>query len=361
MVGNKSFLKGLDLSENHEHRPIDSIRDYQSYRMYTIKNGTNDYKELVFGDVTWGDNIESLGVELNFSLPRNKDDRHLAPYDVVNVGDGIVFKGLEDVIFEGMVESVDLERYSKRITCYDYGYLLNKTAILKQFNKTKGHAAIQSICDTQGIPVGTITPMTVEITEIYNNASVSDIMKDIIERENKLTGKRITMEMRRGKLYIENMNNNVVQLSYRPAANVAAFNPATVPGEITKSATLDNMKNHIEVIYQETEGDSTKVRVVATASNNNSIKKYGKRVHIESVSEDEIGQAQTIANNKLRELQGMEINITVEMLGDDRLRSGRVIEVNNATYNLSGKYKVVNCEQQYSNRTRRMTLELEGV
>lgn len=361
MVGGESFLKGLDLSKNHEHRPIESIRDYQRYKMFVIENGTNKQRELVFGEVTWGDNIESLGMEMSFSLPRNIDDRHLAPYDVVNVGDGIIFKSLDETIFEGMVETVDLERYSKGITCYDYGYLLGKSAILKQFNDVSGHTAIQSICSDRGIPVGNITPMSVKVNEIYNNTSISDIFKDIIEKENKNTGKRVVMEMRRGQLYIEDMNTNIVKLSHKPAANIASFNPAGLPGSITKSATLDNMKNHVEVVYQESEGDVTTVRTVATSSNDASIKKYGKRTHIESVNEDEISKAQSIANNKLRELQGMEIKITVEMLGDDRLRSGRIIEVDNKTYNLKGRYKVINCEQQYSNRTRKMTLELEGV
>lgn len=360
MVGS-SYLKGLDLSKNHEHKPISSIRDYQAYKMYTIKNGTSETKELVFGEVSWGDNIESLGLEFNFSLPRNKSDRHLAPYDVVNVGDGIVFKNLEDVIFEGMVEKVELERYAKNITCYDYGYLLSKTAILKQFNEVCGHSAIQSICSDIGIPVGDIIPMGTKITEIYNNMSVSDIFKSIIEEENKNTGKTIVMEMRNGKLYVEDMNTNVIKLLHKPAANIGGFNPSEFPGEITKSATIDNMRNHVQVVYQETEGDITTSRVVASASNEGSISKFGKRTHIESINEDEMPEAQTIANNKLRELQGMEINVTVEMLGDDRLRSGRVIEVNNGIYNLEGKYKVINCEQKYSNSTRKMVLDLEGV
>lgn len=361
MVARRNFLEGMNLSKNHQHRPISSIRDYQEYKMFTIENGTNTQRELVFGEVSWGDNIESLGMELNFTLPRNKDDRHLAPYDVVNVGDGIVFTNLEDVIFEGMVETVQLERYAKKITCYDYGYLLSKTDILKQFNEVSGHSAIQSICSDIGIPVGNIEAMSAKITEIYNNTSVSDIFKGIIEEENKQTGKRLVMEMREGKLYIEDMNMNVIQLSHKPAANISTFDPSDVPGDITKSATLDNMKNHVQVVYQQTEDDITTVRTVATASNNESIEKYGKRVHVENINEDEMENAQTIANNKLRELQGMEIKITVEMLGDDKARSGRVVEVDNESYNLSGKYKIINCEQSYYNRTRKMVLDLEGV
>lgn len=361
MVGKRKLLEDLNLSKNHQHKPIESIRDYQEYKMFTIKNGTNEQRELVFGEVTWGDNIESLGMEMSFSLPRNIDDRFLAYYDVVNVGDGIVFKNLEGVIFEGMVESVELERYGKNIVCYDYGYLLSKTDILKQFNKTSGHSAIQSICSDIGMPVGNIEPMSVQVTEIYNNTTVSDIFKKIIEDENKQTGKRLVMEMRGGKLYIEDMNTNVLQLSHKPAANIAAFNPTEVPGEITKSATLGNMRNHVEVVYQQTEKDVTTVRVVATASNSASIQKYGKRVHVETIDEDELDNAQTIANNQLRELQGMEIEITVELLGDDNIRSGRVISVENPTYNLSGQYKVINCEQTYSNHIRKMKLDLEGV
>lgn len=361
MVANERFLKGIDTTKNHEHKPIESIRDYQRYRMYVVQNGTGVQRELVFGEVSWGDNIESLGLELNVSLPRNVKDRHLAPYDIVNVGDGIIFKNLENIIFEGMVETVGLNEGSKDLTCYDYGYLLGKTAILKQFNDVKGHKAIESICNQRGIPVGRITPMNVSITEIYNNKTVSDIFKEIIQKENENTGKRIVMEMRGSRLYVEDMNTQVVELSHKPAANLSPFNPAELPGDISKSATIDNMKNYVQIVYQETENDVTTARTVATASNENSINKYGRRVYVESISEDDINNAQTIANNRLRELEKMEINLTIEMLGDDRLRSGRVIEVENKEYNLRGRYTVLNCEQTYANNNRRMTLELEGV
>lgn len=361
MVVRAQMRDGLDLSPNHKHRPITSIKDYKRYKMYIIKNGEKKPKEIVFGDVSWRSNIESLGVELSVSIPRNVDDRHLSSYDIIEIGDGVIFKNLNEVIFEGMVEDIDTKRYQKDIVCYDFGHLLGKTTILKQFNKIKGHSAIQSICREQNIPVGKVETMGVNITEIYKNQSISDIFKDIIEKENTNTGKRITMEIRKGKLYVESVNTREVKLKHRPAANIGAFDPTTVPGDITRDDTIGDMRNHVKVVYEKTEDKNTTARVVAQAKDSASIKKYGSRVHIESVNEDELGDAQKIANSKLRELQGIKTSATVELLGDDSLRSGRVINIKNKTFNLSGKYLVLNCEQIYKNSNRRMRLEIEGV
>lgn len=354
-------ISSLNHSPNHQHKPITTIKNFKQYRMYLIKNGTTEPKELVFGNVTWGDNIESLGVELNVSIPRNVGDRFLRNYDVIEIGDGVLFKNLDGVVFQGMIENIDTQRFQKDITCYDLGHLLNKTSILKQFTNVKGHDAISSVCSEQGVPVGSIEPMGVDITKIYKNEVVSDIIKDIIDQENTNTGKRLRMEFREGKLYIENQDDKVIELSYKPAANISQFDPTTVPGEISRDDSITDMRNHVKVVYEQTGTKAANARIVAEAKDDESIKKYGRRVQLESVTKEELPNAQTIANNKLRELQNVITNVTIELLGDDKLRSGHVIELNNESYGLKGKYVVLNCEHIYENNNRKMRLEIEGV
>lgn len=361
MVTREQMRDGFQLDPNHAHKPIESIRDYKKYRMYVVKNGSNESKEIVFGETTWEDNIESLGLELNTDIPRNVDDRHFSPYDIIEIGDGIIFKNKEDVIFDGMVEDLNPGRYNKKIKCYDFGKLLGQTNITKQFNNVRGDTAINNICKEQNIPVRNVEVMETKITEIYNNQPISDIFKDIIEKENSKYNKSIFMEIRKGKLHVESMSIKITPLKHKPSSNVGAFDPSEVPGNINKSESLSSIKNHVKAIYSKTEDDNTTIEVVAEAKDDESINKYGRRTHNESITKEDLDEAQTIANNKLRELQGIKTSVTIELLGVDTLRSGRKINIKNKTYGLKGNYKVLNCQQTYINSSRKMLLDLEGM
>lgn len=351
------LVRDYNYSPNHQHRPIGSIRDYQKYHMYLIKEGKPKPLPLVFGEVTWTDNIDTLGMELNTSLPKNMDDRFLKIYNVAEVGDGIIFKNLEEVIFEGMIENIDEQRYSKVLVCYDFGNLLSKTAITKQLTKINGKSAIENICSEANIPIGNIDSMGVSITEIYKGKSISDIFKDIIDKEEQHSGSKYIMEMRKGKLHIEKQSNLVVDLLHKPSANVSNFDPTLIPGDISRSDSVTDMKNYVEVVQDEDKS----IKKLATAKDDENIRRYGQRKHIETVNKDEAKNAQKIANNKLRELNGIKTNLIVELLGDDRLRSGRVITLNNETFKLKGQYRVLNCTHILSNTNRTMTLDIEGV
>lgn len=350
-------IKDYNYDPNHQHKPIETIRDFKNYEMFLIQQGTTKPLPLVYGAVNWSDNRESLGMKLTTSLPRNFRDRFLRNYDVVEIGDTIIFKNKEHTIFTGMIEEITTDGNRKSVVCYDSGFLLNKTNIIKQFSKIKGHDAIKDLCKDNGIPVGKIANMGVLVTEIYKNTAISDIIKDIIKKEEDRTGDIMTMEITNNKLYIDFVKNMRVEMVYKPSANVSLFDPRKTIGEINRSDSIVDMKNEVIVVYEK----DKKSKTVATARDNDSIKKHGKRTHIETISEDDIKNAKTIANNKLRELNGIKTNLTVNLLGDDKIRAGRLVNLQNTNYGIKGDYIIENCEQKYENNNRFMVLDLEGV
>ncbi len=68
-----------------------------------------------------------------------------------------------------------------------------------------------------------------------------------------------------------------------------------------------------------------------------------------------------IAQNKLKELNKVNEDISITVLGDDNVRAGRILEIDNDIFKLKGQYLVKDCTHMYQNRTHTMDLTLEKV
>lgn len=346
-------VKDMDFSKNEMHRPIDTIRDFKKYVLYLVKNGKR--VKLNYGDVTWRDNIDTLGMEFSTTLPRNQDDRHMARYDIAEVGDKIIFMNKKNEIFQGIITTVDFDRYSKKITAHDYAYYLNKSKVIIQFNKVKASTAISRLCKKNNVPVGKIDNMSTNITEIYNNQSVSDIIKDILEKQEKNVGGKYRMEMRSGKLYVIKHTNLKIKPMFKPAPNVSIYDPRVSFGDISRTDTLDGMVNKVIVIEEK----DKKIRTLATTVDKNSLNKYGLFQEVVSVDKEEAKNANKIAKRTLDENKGVQQTISITMPGDDKVRAGRVIAIENKTYGLKGDYLITDCSHEYKNNNRYMKLEVK--
>ena len=98
--------------------------------------------------------------------------------------------------------------------------------------------------------------------------------------------------------------------------------------------------------------------VVATAQDDNSIKKFGLFVHYEKVDDKKKAKAQTIANNKLKQMAWPTKATKVTLLGDNYVRSGRILKFKQPNINLVGEYLVINCSHSYNMGNHIMDCEL---
>ena len=109
-------------------------------------------------------------------------------------------------------------------------------------------------------------------------------------------------------------------------------------------------------------GDEKSNRIIAKAADESNISKFGLLQEVESVDDKEMGDAQNIANNRLKELNRVGENISVgPLLGDDNVRSGRILEIDNDMYKLKGQYLVKDCTHNYHNRIHTMGITIEKV
>lgn len=329
-----------------------------NYTLSSIKdNGTTSDITRLSGDLSWRDSLDTLGMELSVRVARNLGDRYMRRFDIVEVGDKIILKNNNDEIFRGIIVDLNTEKHQKVITAFDYAFYLNQSKTIIQFNKKKADDCVKKLCSQFNIPIGNIESIGTQINKIYKNETISDIIKDVLKQATNSTGIKYRLEMRAGKLYIERYTNLYITPRFKPASNLAAFNPTTRIGSISKGESIADMRNSILI----TSSDEKSSRVVASVRDSTNIAKYGLLQEVETVDEKDIAQAKNIANNKLKELNKINEDISIKLLGDDKVRSGRIIGLNNNVFGLLGNYLVKECAHNYQNKIHTMDLTLEKV
>lgn len=329
-----------------------------NYTLFLIKD---DKKQInitnLCGNLSWKDSIDTLGMELNVDVARNTDDKYIKGYDLAEVGDKIVLLNNDKEIFRGIIVDLGTERYSKSITAFDYAFYLNQSRTIIQFNKVRADEAIKQLCSKFNVPIGNIASISTVITKIYKDNTIADIIRDILKQATNELGIKYRLEMRAGKLYIEKYTDLIIKPLFKPAMNVVEFNPLEAIGSISKTESIADMRNSILI----SSSDEKSSRVVAVAKDNKSISKFGLLQEVESVDDKDIAKAKIIAQNKLKELNRIGEDISIELLGDDNVRAGRILEVNNDMFKLQGQYLVKDCTHTYQNRIHKMNLTLGKV
>ncbi len=329
-----------------------------NYTISLIKdNGSQRNITNINGGLIWKDSIDTLCMELSFNSTTNTEDRYMKGYDFIEIGDKAILLNNNKELFRGIIVDLGNEVFNKNITAFDYAFYLNKSRTIVQFNKIKADDAIKQLCGKFNVPVGNIVRIPATISKIYKDDTIADIIRDILKQATDSLGIKYRLEMRAGKLYIEKYTDLIVTPRFKPAPNIAAFNPLHAIGRISKSESIADMKNSILI----SSGDEKSSRVIAEAKDESSIAKFGLLQEVESVDDKDLGQAKNIAKNKLKELNKIGGDIPVSLLGDDQVRSGRILEVDNDMFKLKGQYLVKDCTHTYHNRIHTMDLTLEKV
>lgn len=330
-----------------------------SYKILLIKNnGTKKDITGMCGDLSWKDSIETLGMELNVVVARNHNDRYMKKHDVVEIGDKIVLFNKDKEIFRGIIIDLVTDYFNKSITAFDYAFYLNQSKTIIQFNKSAADKAIAKLCSNFNVPVGKITKISTPITKIYKDDTISDIIRDILEQATKANGVKYRLESRKGKIFVERYADLTIKPKFQPAENLDYIDVLKAIGGVSKTESIADMRNSI-LVSSDNEKSS---KALATAKDNENIKKYGLLQDVESVDKKNKAQAKNIANNKLKELNRVGEDIDIgPLLGDDDVRSGRVLEIDNERYSLKGKYLVKECTHKCHASKHTMDLKIEKV
>ena len=118
-----------------------------NYSLILAKESGMSYNiTKLIGNLTWSDDLETLGTKISFDFSRNADDKYLSRFDIAECGDKIVLTNGTNEVFRGIITDLDWGKYNKSITCFDYAFYLNQSKTVKQFYKIAANRAILELC-----------------------------------------------------------------------------------------------------------------------------------------------------------------------------------------------------------------------
>ena len=306
------------------------------------------------GAYSRADNIRALGMSFDFKLLSNSLDKNLSGKELP-IGTKVTFLSDGKQVFNGIIVGYDrtsLTEYSYR--AYDYGFYLNKSEAIIQFNSISVSDAIKKLCSENDIPIGSICDISTDVKKIYNGRKISDIIRDLLAMGKNETGSKYRLEVRENKLYIEKYEDLIVTAYYKPAGGTG-FNPADIPGSFRSSYSIEEMATRV-LIASSCEKNAT---IRATAEDSETIAKYGLLTKVEKLDDKNNSQASNIAKQKLKNLNKVKRTFQITLFGDDAVRAGRTLVFNQPEINLAGAFLVKNCNHRYDGLNHIMELNLE--
>lgn len=104
------------------------------------------------GAYSRADNIRALGMSFDFKLLSNPLDRNAKGRELP-IGTKLTLFSDGEQIFSGIVVSYERSSLSEyTYKAYDYGFYLNKSEAIIQFNDISASAAIQKLCGEMVFP-----------------------------------------------------------------------------------------------------------------------------------------------------------------------------------------------------------------
>ncbi|MGL5413089.1 XkdQ/YqbQ family protein [Cetobacterium sp.] len=296
------------------------------------------------GSINLTTSIDTLGASFEFSMPRNFKDSNYALTETIKTGDIIKFEN-EKNIFTGVIVDIDTLKFSKEIKCFDFYFYLNKNKVIKQFNSLNASSCIENLLKSIGAKIGKIERIATSIDKIYKNRTVAEIIDDILKIVNDETGKKYLLE-------IEGTTFNLV--AYRKIKVQVTNNIFGMP---TLTESIADMKNVVLVVSNDSEDES----IYAKAEDKESIKKYGMLQEIVEVDpdKDDISKVRNIAAQKLKELNKVLTTSSLDVLGNDELRAGRLLDVEIKEFGIKEEFLIKSCTHIFPKGNHICNLELE--
>lgn len=332
-----------------------------SFNLMLIKNdGSKTYNITpLVSAISWESNL-GLQAVINFSIMFNDMPKHF-PKNPIDLGDVVILTKGEDEIIRG--EIVEESRSGRQSIVYrarDYAWLLSESTIVKQFRKISASQAIEQILRQFGIPIGKIASMNTLVTKIYIEKSPAEIIKDIVTLEEAATGKRFNAELKKGKIYFEEMKDLVIKGSFKLADNLKEMDVMDFPLDADRTRTIEKMRNRIKILIENDSKNPNqpKYEVVAEAKNQELIQKYGLLEDTFKIDVQDKAKAREVARILLQRLGKIHETNTITLMGDHKVKAGRYFDVEEQTTGMSNRFMIVSVNHTLTSGVHTMQVEL---
>lgn len=323
------------------------------HKLTLVKKG---YKPLDItqycNSLSWGNELNGLSTQMSFNYAYN-DTSTFKKIDAVNLGDHIVLSNGSNRIGTFMIINEGYQgRFGKPFTCNDYGWYLNKNKTVIQFNKISASNAIAKLLDRFGIKHNLAYIKTV-INKIHKDQAISDIINDILEQATLETGNKYYYEMINDTFILLDrlssvIKNLIIDLGY---AKVNVLDTISNPSH---SRSIEELKNKIQVVSSKEKS----IKIIATAEDPTNISNFGLLQDVITVEDKQVSQARNIANNVLKDLNRVIEDISIELLGHDDIKAGRLIELTESVTKIKGVYLIKSANHTENNGIHRVSIQL---
>lgn len=321
--------------------------------MYKVIIKDKDISDII-GNLTWRDTVDTLGVEVDFELPINRYDKKFEFLYDITLGDPIqILNAKGEVLVQAIIVSETPNEKITSFTAYDMAWYLNKSTIIKQFKKMIGNDCVKSLCKEIGIDVE-VSGLDTKIDKIYKDKAVSEVIKDIIEQCSQFNSKKFFIEFDNGTLKVMPYQKIKVFGTFEIQKD-KFININENIGGVSLSKSIVDMKNSVLVITE----NKGAIRTIGEEQDSKSIEKYGKLQEVVTLDEKEFSKANLVAKNELKKLNKITEDFSIDVLGDDNVKSGRVIDIDLPLFNLKGEYLIKESNHTISNHIHKISLKLE--
>jgi len=330
------------------------------FQLLLIKNDgqrSYDITPLV-GSITWDSNLSMMAV-MEFDI--HWTDAKLFPANPCDLGDvAILMKDGEEVYRGVIVTEAKSGRAAIKYTVYDYAWYLGKSKSVYQFNKITASQAITKILKDFGMLIGSVPQMGTIIDEIYLEKSPAEIIEDIYKRHERASGKRYNVEMRQGKIYFEEMKDLVITGTFKLAENIDPVDVLANPLGADRTRTIESMRNRVKILIERDEKEKTKPKyeVVATAQDENLIKKYGLVEDVFKIDAEDAAKAREVARILLKRLARIHETNSIKLMGDVAFKAGRLFDVTEPVTGMQSRFMITAAKHEVKNQIHTMQLEL---
>jgi len=288
-------------------------------------------------------------------------DNELFPKNPCDLGDVVLLMKGDEEVYRGVIVSEGRSgRSAIKYTVYDYAWYLGKSKSVYQFNKLRADEAIKQILNDFGMPIGSVPAMSTIIDEIYLEKSPAEIIEDIYRREEARTGRRFNVELRKGKIYFEEMKDLVIKGTFRPADNHPAVDVMANPLDASRTRSIESMRNRVKILVErDTEGKGKAVyEIAAHTQDDQLIRKYGLLEEVYKIDAEDAAKAREVSRILLKRLARIQETNTLKLMGDTAFKAGRLLDVSEPITGMSGRYLILTVKHTVANQIHTMDLEL---
>ncbi len=242
-----------------------------------------------------------------------------------------------------------------KYTCYDFAWYLGKSTSVYQFNSISASQAIEKVLTDFGMMIGHIPTMSTIIDDIYIKQSPAYIIDDIWKKHEQFSGKRYVIEMRKGKIYIEEQKDMLIKGSFKLADNLQANDIMDFPINASRTRSIEEMRNRIKILL---ESENDVYEVVALSENEELISKYGLLEDTFTVDAEDIAKAREVAKILLQRLGKVHESNTITLMGDPKFKGGYLVDITENITGMNGRYVIKSAKHTISNQLHTMDIEL---